>query len=243
MSPFKKITLDLSSLVRPSSAAESSTKPPLGINELMAQVRGFGLNTANIRMADIQLDLHLDECGLEDWQFVCELPAFPMDCPDIQEWVWEQVMGCMGKLRTYQLHAVLLAEPTQIDEHGGADLLQALHMIRQGELSQKIGISLRSPRHIPDWAMLCHFDIVKIPDYLIGGGPDQSKLTEQLASQGLEIYSDPRDKTPGKQYPGRSVPYKHLAFQNWVRHRLAQPSLSRLLLDTDAVLNFCRSGT
>lgn len=241
MSPFKKITLDLSSLVRPSRAAESSTKPPLEIDELIAQVRDLGLDTANIRMADIPTDLHLNDCGLEDWQFVCELPAFPNDCPDIQEWVWEQVMGCMGKLRTCQLHAVLLGEPTQFDKHGGADLLQALHMIRQGGLSQKIGISLRSPLQIPDWTSLCHFDIVKLPDSLIDGGPDQSKWTEQLASQGLEIYSHPREKKPGNQYPGRSTHDKHLAFQNWVRHRLAQPSLSRLLLDTDDVLNFCRS--
>lgn len=233
MSLLQKIALDLSKF-RAIDATYSRTtaQPPFQIAELIGQIRTFGVDTINLRMADISDEPAFSHCGFTDWQLVCELPVCPDDCPDVQAWVWEQVISAMAKLQTDQLHAVLVSGPTDLAGHRGAELVQALQMIRYGGLSRKIGICVQRPGQLPDLMELHPLDIVKVSD-LSNSRFEGSQWAQQMASNGIEIYAASIDKLFGRYREPMLIPNGAIPIEKYLSDMFAPSHVSRVLMGID----------
>lgn len=256
MSAIRKIALGSAQFGMPYGIANHAGQVPAPeAHALLNQARHWGVDTVDTAIAYGDSESVLGAHGMQDWQVVSKLPAFPDDCDDVGTWAWEQVMCSMARLKVTELHAILLHRPAQLLEERGIDLLHALRMIRHGGLARKIGISVYSPDELPDLMAIYPFDIVQIPCSILDRRLEESGWAKRLSQAGVEIHTrsaflqglllSPQAQQRLPQFENVWRTWKvwlaHTgltALQACARYALNQPATSKVVLGFDSVRQF-----
>lgn len=147
------------------------------------------IDTLDTAIAYGESEKCLGDIGVKNFNLVTKLPEIPISCSNIYTWVSNQVKESLSRLRINKLYGLLLHHPSQLLDHFGLDLYQALNMLKEIDLVEKIGISIYSPDDLEKIISRFRFDIVQAPFNLIDQRLYKSGWMQRLKDDGVEIHA------------------------------------------------------
>lgn len=155
---------------------------------ILRDARLAGINTLDTAIAYGSSESVLGELGVQDLQVITKLPAVPQACPNVANWVSEQISQALARMGKQQLEGLLLHRPAQLNMPFGQTLYNALQEQKEKGLVRKIGISIYAPQELDALPEGMHLDIVQSPLSII----DQRMITtgwaQRLKDQGVELH-------------------------------------------------------
>lgn len=156
--------------------------------EILQQGFVSGLDTLDTAITYGDSEQILGEIGIINWKVVSKLPAVPDSCNDISKWVITSIEESLRRLKVAKLYGLLLHRPQQLLEKDGPKLFEALKLLKQEGLVQKIGISIYDTSELDDLCSMFHFDLVQAPFNLLDRRLIESGWLFRLADQGIELH-------------------------------------------------------
>jgi aryl-alcohol dehydrogenase-like predicted oxidoreductase len=130
----------------------------------------------------------LGKAGVNGFDVISKIPAIPMQCFDIDNWVNKQIEICLNRLKVKKLYGLLLHRPEQLLEPFGPKILQALVDLKVSGVVKKIGISIYDPAELEYFYNFYDFDIVQTPFNLIDRRLISSGWLEKLKAKNVEVH-------------------------------------------------------
>jgi aryl-alcohol dehydrogenase-like predicted oxidoreductase len=146
-----------------------------------------GIDTLDTAIAYGESEQRLGEIGVQDWQVVSKLPAIPMGCDSIAQWVMDAVQDSLERLKVEKLHGLLLHQPQQLLEKDGNQLYRALRQLKKDGLVQKIGISIYAPSELGALCSRFQLDLVQAPFNIMDRRLIDTGWLSRLTEQGMEV--------------------------------------------------------
>jgi len=160
-----------------------------GAAEILGKAREAGLDTLDTAMAYGSSEKVLGQIGIQDWRVITKLPAVPVDCADVMEWVRNEVQSSLDRLGTSRLRGLLLHRSDQLLGPHGIKLYEALISLKHGKVVEKIGVSIYAPEELdklfPDYDL----DLVQAPLNVLDRRFITTGWLERLHSSGVEIHA------------------------------------------------------
>lgn len=147
-----------------------------------------GLDTLDTAVGYGESEQILGKVGIPDWKVVSKLPAIPDSCKNIFKWVTSSVEESLERLKVKNLYGLLLHRPQQLLEKDGPKLFEALKLLKQEGLVQKIGISIYDTSELDELCSQFQFDLVQAPFNLLDRRLIESGWLFRLADQGIELH-------------------------------------------------------
>jgi len=158
------------------------------VAEILSLAASYGVNTLDTAVAYGSSEAILGAVGINDWQVISKLPALPQNCPNAEQWVEEQLLGSLKRLKLSQLDALLLHRPEQLLGGQGEALYRAMQIQQSKGLVEKIGISIYQPEELEAIFPSMAFDIVQAPFNILDRRLKDSGWLSRLNSQGVELH-------------------------------------------------------
>lgn len=156
---------------------------------ILQRAKACGITTLDTAIAYGDSELVLGQLGIDKWKTITKLPPVPKDCDDVSQWVNREIRKSMQRLRVSQLHGVLLHQPAQLLDYGGATIYKALQNLKNQGLSQKIGVSVYSPAELDLLVEKFPTDIVQAPLNIFDRRLVESNWASRLHDYGVEIHT------------------------------------------------------
>jgi len=122
-----------------------------------------GINTLDTAIGYGDSESELGSIGVQDWDVVSKLPALPIECVDVNNWVRGQVRESLARLKIPKLSGLLLHRPEELLGERGPYLMAALRNTQEDGLVGKIGVSIYAPEELDRLFQLYKFDLVQAP--------------------------------------------------------------------------------
>ena len=148
-----------------------------------------GINTLDTAIAYGESETRLGEIGVADFKLVTKLPGIPKGCLDVGKWVSEQVDASMSCLNVSNIYGLLLHRSDDLIGSNGRYLFQALQLLKEKGLVNKIGVSIYSPDELELLTADFSFDLVQSPFNLIDRRLLNSGWIRRLKDSGVEIHT------------------------------------------------------
>jgi len=148
-----------------------------------------GINTLDTAIAYGESEARLGEIGVADFKLITKLPGIPKGCLDVGEWVSEQVDASMSRLNVSNIYGLLLHRSDDLISPNGRHLFQALQLLKEKGLVNKIGVSIYSPDELELLIADFSFDLVQAPFNLIDRRLLNSGWIRRLKDSGVEIHT------------------------------------------------------
>ncbi len=155
---------------------------------IVRDARQAGCRTIDTAIAYGQSETRLGEIGVQDWDVVSKLPAFPAECTDIGAWASAQVAGSLERLGIRKLDTLLLHAPVQLSGPRGPELVRALRQVKELGMTRRLGISVYSPEELGLAIAAFPVEVVQAPFNVIDRGLETSGWASRLVDQGVEIH-------------------------------------------------------
>ncbi len=149
--------------------------------------------TANIKTLDTAVgygesEKYLGNFGVQKFEIITKLPAYPKNCKDLTKWVSETINGSMSRLNVSYLDGVLFHVPSQLLDENGILLYKGLRELKNSGKIGKIGISVYEPNDLEKILNQYKFDIVQLPFNILDRRFEQTNWLKKLKAQGIEIH-------------------------------------------------------
>jgi aryl-alcohol dehydrogenase-like predicted oxidoreductase len=131
----------------------------------------------------------LGECGVEKFRIVTKLPGLPADVLDVEEWVTDQILGSLQRLRVPCVHAVLLHRTQDLLGKQNGDIALSLQKCKFLGLTEKIGLSIYESWELEQIADLNLFDIVQGPLNVLDRRLERSGWVDKLNQNGIDFHA------------------------------------------------------
>jgi len=148
----------------------------------------YGIDMLDTAIAYGDCEQRLGEIGVESWQVVSKLPAVPLGCRDIPQWVEDSVNESLQRLKVKSLYGLLLHRPLQLLEQDGDRFYYALQQLKHNRLVQKIGVSIYDPGELDAIFKNHRLDIVQSPFNIFDRRLIDMGWLSRLAEQGTEVH-------------------------------------------------------
>ena len=158
------------------------------IGRMISRARASGIDMLDTAIAYGESEHRLGQAGVSDFRVITKLPAVPERCPDVAEWVAEQVVESRARLGVESLYGLLLHRPQQLLEQNGPVIHATLHRLKQGGLVQKIGISIYDPTQLEALCGRYDIDLVQVPFNLVDRRLLASGWLQRLTDSGTEVH-------------------------------------------------------
>jgi hypothetical protein len=156
----------------------------------MLQLAGAnGIDTLDTAIAYGESETCLGEVGSQGFKLVTKLPAVPVGCFDISDWVQEQVAASLSRLGVNAVYGLLLHHPQQLLETGGEVIYQVLQELKKNGQVQKVGVSVYAPGELEALIPRYRFDLVQAPFNLVDRRLLTSGWLQRLKDEGVEIHT------------------------------------------------------
>ena len=169
-------------------ANESGRTNQEEIKAILRFAKSSGVHTIDTAIAYGDSETQLGKSDISGFDVISKLPAVPSTCLDVESWVREQVAGSLSRLKTNQLHGVLLHRPEQLASPIGKAIYSGLERIKEDGLVKKIGISVYSPTELELLIPNFKFDLVQAPLNLLDQRMNLSGWLSRLKSEGIEVH-------------------------------------------------------
>lgn len=157
--------------------------------KIIEKATAHGINTLDTAIAYEQSETVLGNIGLEDWKVVTKLPSIPENISNIHQWIEQQILSSLKRLKICSIYGLLLHNPNQLLGKHHRDILNALLSIKSKGLVKKIGVSIYSPDELATLFEIHNFDIVQAPLNILDQRLVLSGWAEKLNKEGVEIHS------------------------------------------------------
>jgi aryl-alcohol dehydrogenase-like predicted oxidoreductase len=131
----------------------------------------------------------LGALGTQGFKLVTKLPALPDNCPDVADWVKQQMNESLTRLGVSAVYAVLLHRPKQLQGLNGSAIYRALQRLKESGQAQKVGVSIYSPDELTAVIPRYRFDMVQAPLNLIDRRLCSGGFLQRLKDAGIEIHT------------------------------------------------------
>jgi aryl-alcohol dehydrogenase-like predicted oxidoreductase len=148
-----------------------------------------GIDTLDTAIIYGDSEKFLGELGTQGFNLVTKLPAVPIDCPDLSDWVKSQVSASLSRLGVTSIYGLLVHQSEQLLGPHGAALYNELQLLKENGKVQKIGISIYSPIELQVLAGQYHFDLVQAPFNLIDQRLYRTGWLKRLKDPGVEVHA------------------------------------------------------
>lgn len=163
--------------------------PLAEVQAILEYAESLGMDTLDTAIAYGNSEERLGEIGVGQWRVISKLPALPIGCADIGQWVRQSVDESLGRLHVSYLHGLLLHRPEQLLGTHGDALYAALRQLVADGLVRKIGVSIYDPADFFRLGNHFDFDIVQLPFNILDRRLIDSGLCQRLIPEGVEIHA------------------------------------------------------
>jgi aryl-alcohol dehydrogenase-like predicted oxidoreductase len=131
----------------------------------------------------------LGNAGVGGFKVVTKLPALPLNCQNILEWVHEQVAASLDRLKIDHLYGLLLHYSNDLLSARGPQLYMGLQSVRDRGYVRKIGVSIYSPVHLNELTRLYRLDLVQAPLNVFDQRLSSSGWLRRLKDLDVEVHT------------------------------------------------------
>lgn len=156
--------------------------------EILEYAYTHGIDTLDTAIAYGDSEQCLGSVGVKSWKVVSKLPKMPEKTPDIINWVKQKVLGSLNRLRLPKLYGLLLHHPEQLLSIEGKYLYDALVLLKEEKLVDKIGISIYSFNELEFILSQFDFDLFQCPFNILDRNLIDSKWLYRLKDLGSEVH-------------------------------------------------------
>lgn len=156
--------------------------------EILEYAYTHGIDTLDTAIAYGDSEQCLGSVGVKSWKVVSKLPKMPEKTPDILNWVKQKVLGSLNRLRLPKLYGLLLHHPEQLLSIEGKYLYDALVLLKEEKLVDKIGISIYSFNELGFILSQFDFDLFQCPFNILDRNLIDSKWLYRLKDLGSEVH-------------------------------------------------------
>lgn len=130
----------------------------------------------------------LGRYNLTKFEIVSKLPAVPSDCLNIEEWVLEQTMASLKRLKMDKLHDLLLHKPAQLLETSGEKIYKSILKLKEQGIVEQIGVSVYGPDELSELIKRFDFDVIQAPMNIFDRRMENTGMLKQLKKAGVAIH-------------------------------------------------------
>ncbi len=159
-----------------------------GVESILTVARSCGIDTLDTAMAYGESEVVLGSVGISDFDVITKLPRVPVTVSNVENWIFQNVLESLNKLRIKRLGGLLLHQPSQLQEERGLELIRGLEIIKAEGLVDRIGISIYSPLELDSIMKLWSPDIVQTPLNPLDRRVVKSGWLERLQGSGVEVH-------------------------------------------------------
>ena len=156
--------------------------------EILEYACASGIDTLDTAITYGDSEQCLGAIGVKPWKVISKLPKIPEATPDILNWVKQEVHDSLTRLQLPKLYGLLLHHPEQLLNIEGKNLYNALILLKEENLVDKIGISIYSPNELEMLLDQFNFDLVQCPFSILDRNLVESKWLYRLKELGVEIH-------------------------------------------------------
>ncbi|ELS33348.1 MULTISPECIES: aldo/keto reductase [Pseudanabaena] len=160
----------------------------ISATEILAYAYAAGIDTLDTAIAYGDSEQCLGSIGVKSWKVISKLPKMPESTPDILNWVKQKVLGSLTRLQLPKLYGLLLHHPEQLLSIEGKNLYNALMLLKEEELVNKIGVSIYSVNEIELLLSQFELDLVQVPCNILDRNLVESGWLYHLKELGIEIH-------------------------------------------------------
>ena len=147
----------------------------------------------NITMLDTAIAYGDSEqvLGLHDlakFEIVSKLPAVPSDCINVEEWVLEQTIASLKRLKTDKLNDLLLHRPAQLLEANGEKIYKSILKLKEQGMVDQIGVSVYGPDELSELIKRFDFDVIQAPMNIFDRRMESTGMLKHLKKIGVTIH-------------------------------------------------------
>jgi aryl-alcohol dehydrogenase-like predicted oxidoreductase len=161
---------------------------PATAKEMVGFAHGAGIDTLDTAIGYGNSEEVLGQIGVQTLKVISKLPALSPQASDVGGWVQEQVRLSLARLKLDTMHGLLLHRPMELLGENGASLYQALQMLKENGVIQKLGVSVYSPEELSQLTAKYSFDIIQAPFNLVDRRLATSGWLQRLKEQGTEVH-------------------------------------------------------
>lgn len=169
-------------------ANKSGQVPENVASEIIQKARSASINTLDTAALYGVSEKVLGHIGVDDFDVISKIPAFPPNRGDLGDWVDEIISNSLENLSIDCLGGILLHRPLELLQNGGRQVYDKLLELKQKRIVKKIGISIYQPSDLDDLLHDYAFDIVQAPLNIFDRRLLTSRWLKRLHDAGTEVH-------------------------------------------------------
>lgn len=130
----------------------------------------------------------LGRYNLTKFEIVSKLPAVPSDCSNVEEWVLEQTIASLKRLKTDKLNDLLLHRPAQLLGKNGEKIYKSILKLKEQGIVDQIGVSVYGPDELSELIKRFDFDVIQAPMNIFDRRMENTGMLKQLKKAGVAIH-------------------------------------------------------
>jgi hypothetical protein len=155
---------------------------------ILNYAQSAGIDTIDTAICYGESEQFLGEANMKGWKIITKLPKVPSACPDISDWVNEQVKDSLSRLKVPNLSGLLLHCPDQLLNSKGKSLWYSLQELKKSGIVEKIGFSIYDPSELDSLWPIFKPDLVQSPYNILDRRLATSGWMKRLSEAGVEIH-------------------------------------------------------
>ena len=112
----------------------------------------------------------------------------PSNCLNVEEWVLEQTMSSLKRLKTDKLHDLLLHRPAQLLGTNGEKIYKSILKLKEQGMVDQIGVSVYGPDELSELIKRFDFDVIQAPMNIFDRRMEHTGMLKHLKKKGVTIH-------------------------------------------------------
>ena len=169
--------------------ANAANKVPRDmVEQLLKVASAFNITMLDTAIAYGDSEQVLGLYNLAKFEIVSKLPAVPSNCLNVEEWVLEQTMSSLKRLKTDKLHDLLLHRPTQLLGTNGEKIYKSILKLKEQGMVDQIGVSVYGPDELSELIKRFNFDVIQAPMNIFDRRMEHTGMLKHLKKKGVTIH-------------------------------------------------------
>ena len=169
--------------------ANAANKVPRDmVEQLLKVASAFNITMLDTAIAYGDSEQVLGLYNLAKFEIVSKLPAVPSNCLNIEEWVLEQTMFSLKRLKTDKLHDLLLHRPAQLLGTNGEKIYKSILKLKEQGMVDQIGVSVYGPDELSELIKRFDFDVIQAPMNIFDRRMEHTGMLKHLKKTGVTIH-------------------------------------------------------
>ena len=158
------------------------------VQQLLKVARAFNITMLDTAIAYGDSEQVLGLHNLAKFKITSKLPAVPPSCLNVEEWIVEQTVSSLKRLRTDKLNDLLLHRPDQLLESNGEKIYKSMLRLKEQGMVDKIGVSVYGPDELSELIKRFDFDVIQAPMNILDRRMENTGMLKQLKKTGVAIH-------------------------------------------------------